>query len=193
MESKDIEALGADVIVVATGASPITVELPGMETSPLQVLTPHDVVRDGCPDAATAVVWDQAGGVIGAGVIESLVLQGLQVHVVTPGFAVAEDIDLIQRVPLYERVLSSGAQFIPNTEVVGLEGRDVCVRNVYTLKESRIGPVDVLVAWRGNQVVNALIPAILAMSAELHTAGDCVAPRTADIAIAEGAMVARQF
>ena len=49
------------------------------------------------------------------------------------------------------------------------------------------------VGWRGNQVVNALIPAILAMSAELHTAGDCVAPRTADIAIAEGAMVARQI
>ena len=190
---EDIASMGADVIVLATGASPMMVELPGMETSPMQVLTPHDVVRDGCPDAATAVVWDQAGGVIGAGVIESLVLQGLQVHVVTPGFAVAEDIDLIQRVPLYERVLSAGARFIPNTEVIGLEDHDVCLRNVYTLKESRIGPVDVLVPWRGNQVVNALIPGILATSAELHTAGDCVAPRTADIAIAEGAMVARRI
>ena len=69
----------------------------------------------------------------------------------------------------------------------------MCVRNVYTLEESRIGPVDVLVPWRGNKVVNPLIPAILATGTELHTAGDCVAPRTADIAIAEGAMVARQI
>ena len=193
VQSEDIEPLGADVIVVATGATPITVELPGMDTSPVQVLTAHDVVRDGCPDAGVALVWDHAGGVVGAGVIESLVLQGLRVHVVTPGFAVAEDIDLIQRVPLYERVLSAGTRFIPNTEVIGLEDRDVRVRNVYTLEESRIGPVDVLVPWRGNQVVNPLIPAILAAGTELHTAGDCVAPRTADIAIAEGAMVARRI
>jgi hypothetical protein len=102
----DVSSLGADVVVVATGARPMKVDLPGMSSSPIQVMTPHDVVRDGCAQRRVAVVWDHAGGVIGAGVIESLLLQGLQVHVVTPGFAVAEDLDLIQRVPFYECVLS---------------------------------------------------------------------------------------
>ena len=191
--SEEVASLGADVVVVATGARPMTVELPGMDSSTIRVITPHGVVRAGCPDAGTAVVWDHAGGVIGAGVIESLMLQGLQVHVVTPGFAVAEDIDLIQRVPLYERALSAGVRFVPNTEVIGLEDQGVRVQNVYTLEESRIDAVDVLVPWRGSQVVDLLSTAVRAAGIELQTAGDCVAPRTADIAFAEGAMVARRI
>ena len=193
LASEDVRSLGAEVIIVATGATPITVELPGMEASSINVITPHAVVGDGCPDARAAVVWDHAGGVIGAGVIESLLLQGLQVNVVTPGFAVAEDLDLIQRVPFYERVLSGGARFVPNSEVIGLEGPRVRIRNVYTLEESQIGPVDVLVPWCGNQVVDTLSIAVRAAGIELHSAGDCVAPRTADIAFAEGAMVARRI
>ncbi len=139
----------------------------------------------------SAVVWDHAGGTIGLGAAEALVAQGCRVHVVTPAFAVAEDVDVVQRVPLYERLLAAGTVFVANADVIALDGAEVVTRNVYSGEESRIGPVDLLVAWRGNRALDALRGAIEAAGLELHMVGDCVAPRSADVAMAEGALAAR--
>ena len=168
-----------------------TQKSPGADASPVEVATPHNVVRDGRPDACSAVVWDHAGGMIGLGAVEALVAQGCRVHVVTPAFAVAEDVDVVQRVPLYERLLAAGTSFVANADVVALDGAEVVTRNVYSGEESRIGPVDLLVAWRGNRALDDLRAAIEAAGLELHMVGDCVAPRTVDVAMAEGALAAR--
>ncbi len=193
IEADGIAELEADAIVLATGAGPLPAEVPGAEASSVEVATPHEVVRDGRPDARRALVWDQAGGGIGAGTIESLVAQEISVTVVTPGFAVAEDMDLTLRVPLYRRLLSAGTIFLPNSEVLGLEGDAARLRNLYSGEESRVGPLDLLVAWRGSAVVDGLRAAIEAAGIELHLIGDCLAPRSADIAISEGALAARKI
>ena len=187
----EVAGLDVDAVVLASGALPKTVDLPGAGSSSVEVATPHDVVRDGRPNARVAVVWDHAGGKIGLGAAEALVAQGCRVHVVTPAFAVAEDVDVVQRVPLYERLLAAGTSFHANTDVIALDGAEVVTRNVYTGEEGRVGPVDLLVAWRGNRAVDALRGAIEAAGLELHVVGDCVAPRTADVAMAEGALAAR--
>ncbi len=189
----DIPGLEADVIILASGAQPRRIVVPGAESSTIEVATVHDVVRDGRPDARMAVVWDHAGGVIGAGVIEALVESGVGVHVITPHFMVAQSLDVVQRVPLYERILSAGVQFLPNSEVIALQGADVLYRNVYTQQQSRLGPVDLLVAWHGSDAVDDLREAIDAAGIEMHLIGDGLAPRTADIAIAEGALAGREI
>jgi 2,4-dienoyl-CoA reductase-like NADH-dependent reductase (Old Yellow Enzyme family)/thioredoxin reductase len=191
IRAEDIADLDTDTIVLATGAEPQVEPVPGAETSLVEVATPHEVVRNGRPDARIAVVWDAAGGYVGSGVVEALIAAGTTVHVVTPAFAAYEDIDLIQRVPIYQRVLSAGTSLIPTSEVAGLDGRAVIVRNVYSGETSRIEPVDLLVAWRGNRALDGLRAAVEAAGIELQMAGDCIAPRTADIAIAEGALAAR--
>jgi NADPH-dependent 2,4-dienoyl-CoA reductase/sulfur reductase-like enzyme len=191
IEPEDIAKLDADTIVLTTGAEPRIEPVPGVESSSVEVATPHDVVRNGRPNARIAVVWDAAGGYVGSGVVEALVAAGTTVHVVTPAFAAYEDIDLIQRVPLYQRVLSAGTKLIPTSEVASLDGAAVIVRNVYSGETFRIEPVDLLVAWRGNRALDGLRTAIEAAGIELQMAGDCIAPRTADIAIAEGAFAAR--
>ena len=187
----DITKLDADVIVLASGAEPQIAPVPGAGTSTVEVATPHEVVRNGRPGTRIAVVWDAAGGTVGSGVVEALIAAGTTVHVVTPAFAAYEDIDLIQRVPLYQRVLAAGTRLIPTSEVESLDGKAVVVRNVYTGETHRIEQVDLLVAWRGNRVLDGLRSAIEAAGIELQMAGDCIAPRTADIAIAEGALAAR--
>ena len=193
IKAEDIAGLGADAIVLATGARPLATKVPGADTATLEVATPHDVVSDGRPDARVAVVWDHGGGVIGAGVIDYLAARGSQVTVVTPAFAVAEDIDLVQRVPFYERVLSAGARFMPNCEVIAVNDSEVVIENVYTFERSQIDKVDLLVAWRGNQAIDDLRQAIEAAGIECHVIGDGVAPRTADIAIAEGMLAGRRI
>ena len=193
INNDDIAGLDADSIVLATGAEPLTVDLPGAAESDIEVLSPHQVVRDGRPEARVAVVWDHAGGAIGLGAAEALIEAGCRVHVVTPAFAVAEDIDLVQRVPLYNRLIEADTAFLPNTEVTRLDGRDVVLRNVYGGAESRIAGVDLLIAWRGNRVVDGLRQAIEDAGMELHVVGDSLAPRLADVAIAEGALAARRI
>jgi hypothetical protein len=96
-------------------------------------------------------------------------------------------------VPLYHRLMEAGTGFLPNTEVTSLDGRDVVLQNVYSGDESRIGDVDLLIAWRGNQAVDGLRQAIEDAGMELHVVGDSLAPRLADIAIAEGALAARRI
>ena len=187
----DIPNLQADAIILATGAEPLPVTLPGAANSPIKVVTPHTLVRDGSGNGGTAVLWDQAGGIVGTGAMDALIDQGCKIHLVTPQFSVAEDMDVVRRVPLYERLLSAGAVFVPNSDVVALDGASVVIRNVYSQAESRIGPVELLVAWAGSRAIDRLRSAIEAAGIELHLAGDAIAPRTGDIAFAEGAMAAR--
>ena len=187
----DIPALQAEVVVLATGARPLAPDIPGAAASPVPVVSPHELIRDGSGGGGLAVVWDRAGGIVGSGALDAALAQGYRVHVVTPAFAVAEDIDLMLRVPLYERLLSAGAVFHPNCDLVGLEDRAALLRNVYSFEEERLGPLDMLVAWTGRRAVDDLRPAIEAAGIELHMIGDSVAPRTADRAMAEAALAAR--
>ena len=95
--------------------------------------------------------------------------------------------------PLYHRLIEADTTFLPNVEVVRLDGHDVVLRNVYSGVESRVGPIDLLVAWRGSRAVNDLRQAIEAAGMELHVVGDSLAPRLSDVAGAEGALAARKI
>ncbi|MEZ5774207.1 MAG: FAD-dependent oxidoreductase [Hyphomicrobiaceae bacterium] len=189
----DLARAEVDAVVLATGALPRRETVPGAAGSGVRVATPHEILREGAGGARVAVVWDFAGGVVGSGVVEGLSAQGATVHVVTPAFMAHEDIDLIQRVPLYERLLSSGTEFHATADVVRVEGRDVVMRNVYSGRETRIGDVDLLVPWRGSSAVDELRMAIEKRGLQLHMIGDCLSPRTADVAIAEGALAGRSI
>jgi 2,4-dienoyl-CoA reductase-like NADH-dependent reductase (Old Yellow Enzyme family)/thioredoxin reductase len=187
IDPAEVTSLGADVIILATGAE----AKPPAFLGDIPVTTPHEFIRNGAGDARTAVIWDKAGGIVGGGAFDAVVDAGLIAHIVTPQFAVAEDIDLIQRIPLYERLLSAGATFHPNSDVVGIEGSHVIVENVYTGAKTPLGPVDLLLTWTGRTAVDDLAEAIRTAGIELHLIGDAVAPRTAEFAIAEGALVGR--
>ncbi|MEM7299508.1 MAG: FAD-dependent oxidoreductase [Pseudomonadota bacterium] len=193
IKASDIHELEVDVIVLATGARPKQQSIPGEEDSCIEVATPHDVILNVRPEADKVVVWDHGGGLIGAGVIEELVAKGKQVTVITPAFAVAEDVDLIQRVPFYERVLAAGTKFIANSRVSGFDGTNVVIENIYSRELTQLGPVDLLVSWQGSMAVDDLRPAIEASGIECHVIGDGLAPRTAEIAIAEGMLAARNI
>jgi 2,4-dienoyl-CoA reductase-like NADH-dependent reductase (Old Yellow Enzyme family)/thioredoxin reductase len=189
IEAADIPGLDADVVVLATGAEPRATKVPGDGSVP--VLSPHDLIRQGAGDARRALIWDRAGGVVASGAMDAAVSMGLLLDIVTPQFMVAEDTDVIQRVPLYERLLSGDAAFHPNADVAGVKGGHVTLRNVYSARETTLGPIDLIVAWDGRHAQDGLSGAVAAAGLELHVLGDALAPRTAEFAIAEGALLAR--
>ena len=141
-------------------------------------------------------MWDQAGGPTGGSqtalsAAELLAEIGADVQVVTPMSAVGEDIPLTTRTPLYQRLLSAGATFTPNSAVFAVDGKDVLTQNIYSREECRISHVDVLVTWLGSQAHDDLWHELEGHVQELHAVGDCLAPRSVEAAMTEGAKVAR--
>jgi mycofactocin system FadH/OYE family oxidoreductase 2 len=199
-----VAASGSEAVIVATGSRPLTPgsrpeakSLPGARDSSVALITPHDVL-EGKPEAIKrVVVWDAAGGQMAGSQMalsaaEALARTGAaEVQVVYPGFAVGEDIHLTMRTPLYQRLLSAGVTFVPNSKVSALDGSEVKVRNIYTGEEHGVEQVDTLVTWLGSRAQDDLWHALKGRVGELHAAGDCLAPRSVEAAMTEGAKAAR--
>jgi 2,4-dienoyl-CoA reductase-like NADH-dependent reductase (Old Yellow Enzyme family) len=194
---------GAEVAVIATGSRPLTQEsrfgekgMAGAANGTVALATPHEVLEGKVGEVRKAVVWDQAGGQqagsqIALSAAELLATSGTDVQVVYSGFAVGEDVHLTMRIPLYERLLSAGATFVPNSEVSAIDGTDVVIQNIYSRRECRTQGVDLLVAWLGSQASDGLWRALEGRLQELHAVGDCLAPRSVEAAMMEGAKIAR--
>jgi 2,4-dienoyl-CoA reductase-like NADH-dependent reductase (Old Yellow Enzyme family) len=194
---------GAEAAVIATGSQPLTHEsrsgekgVAGATNGAVALVTPHEVLEGKVGEMRKAVVWDQAGGQqagsqIALSAAELLATSGTDVQVVYPGFAVGEDVHLTMRIPLYERLLSAGATFVPNSEVSAIHGTAVVIQNIYSRRVSRTQGVDLLVTWLGSQASDGLWRALEGRLQELHAVGDCLAPRSVEAAMMEGAKIAR--
>lgn len=190
MTSANVAALEADAVVIATGAAPLPPQAwPGVAS--IRIVGAYDVLDRPPAGITRAVVRDAGAGRAGLSAAELLCEQGIAVTIVSAEFMVGESVPPIIRTPLYKHLLSHGAELKPAEEVVRLDGRAVVLRNVYSKRESRIEDVDLLVDWRGAMMVEELVPALKAAGKEVHVAGDCVSPRSIDIAVAEGALVGR--
>lgn len=188
----EIGDLDADAVVLASGARLLAPTIAG-SSGEVPVMTLEDFILKGCPGAKRALVWDRDGGPIGAAGADAALAAGLQVDVMTPGFAVGEQVDLIQRVPLYQRLAEAGAALHPNCELVALEGKTVVARDVYSGRAQRLGPVDLVIAWCGRRASDDLAEAVKGSGRSFVLVGDCLAPRSADIAITEAARAARDL
>jgi len=202
MTADEVMSTGADAVIVATGSLPLSpdsrpwaAKLPSAADSTLAIATPHDVLEGKIETARKAIVWDHAGEMAGSQIAlsaaELLANTGAEVQVVTPNFAVGEDIHPTTRTPLYQRLLSAGVIFTPNSEVWAVDGASVVIRNIYSGEEQQISQVDTLVTWLGNQARDDLWHALRGRLREVYAVGDCAAPRSVETATMEGAKVAR--
>ncbi len=189
--SERLASIEADAIIVATGARPHRVDVPGAATAGIPVVTPNEVFDGAAPTPRTAVVWDEAGlyGAIGAA--EVLAERGAAVHLVTPAFMVAEDMDVVRRVPVYQRLEQAGCRLHPARKVARVEAGAVVLAGAYGGVEERIENVGLIVGWHGRRADEGLAAALEARGGEVRWIGDCVAPRLVDIAMAEGALAGR--
>jgi NADPH-dependent 2,4-dienoyl-CoA reductase/sulfur reductase-like enzyme len=199
MSAAELPGLGVDAVIVATGAAPAEPQRwPGADGSSIRVTDPYSVLDAPPPEVGAggvrrAVVRDGGWGRAALSAAELLAEQGVALTIVTAEFAVAESVAPTIRTPLYKHLLGHGARFLPAEEVVRLDGAAVALRNVYSGQESRIEEVDLLVDWNGPRMIETLADAARQSGAEIHVVGDCVSPRAIEIAVAEGALAARQL
>jgi len=186
-----IAGWNAEAVIVATGASTRRTVVPGAESAGIPVVTPQDVFAGAGADARCAVVSDETGLYGGIGAAEVLAARGARVHVATPAFMVGEDMDVVRRVPIYQRLVEAGCRFHTTRRLARVEVDAAVLVSAYGTDEERVGDVDLIVAWHGRDAEDSLAAALEARGGEVRWIGDCVAPRKLDIAMAEGAMAGR--
>ena len=184
---------GAEVVVLAAGALPGPVSVEGAAEHGVSVCTAHDVLDSDPLPAASSLVWDRAGGGAAVSAAEHLAVAGCRVVLVTPSMAVADDVDLTNRVPLNRRLHEHAVTMLPDSDVVRVDADGVVVTNVYTGRETAIPGIERVVVCDAAEARDEIADALREKGLRVLTAGDCVSPREVDVAMAEGALAAREI
>jgi 2,4-dienoyl-CoA reductase (NADPH2) len=184
-EADQVLAAGADVVILATGASPLIPEIPGMDGD--NVVTAHDILS-GEVEAGTRVLV-AGGGMVGIETAEFLANQGKQVTLIEMLDRVAMDIGITTRWIIMGRVKKLGIELRTRTEVIGVRGNRVIV--THDGQEASI-EADTIVLASGSAPRKDLLEALQGQ-VTCHAIGDCVEPRNMMDAIYEGSLLARSI
>ena len=183
----------AEVVVLAAGARPGPVSVEGAAEHGVSLATAHEVIDSEPVSLTASLVWDRTGGGAAVSAAEHLAEAGCRVVLVTPSMAVADDVDFTNRVPLYRKLYEHSVAMLPNSDVARVGAQGVVVTNVYTGRESTIPGIERVVVSAAADACDALAGVLRKDGLRVLMAGDSVSPRGVDIAMAEGALAAREI
>ena len=175
-----------DAVIVATGADPITPEIPGVERE--NVVTAFDVLS-GCADAGQNVIV-LGGGMVGCETAELLASKGKKVTILEMLGRIGNDIGMTTRWVIIQRLREAGIKM--ETEAKASEITDKGVR-VVRRGSSEFFDGDTVVLAVGVSSNKKLAQELEGMFADIHTIGDCVEPGRFGQAIEGGLRVAREL
>ncbi|MGI9060593.1 MAG: FAD-dependent oxidoreductase [Ktedonobacteraceae bacterium] len=179
-------------VLIATGARSGSGLLPIPGRDLPHVTDIRSILRGKLVRGQRVVIIDEtaAHGVLS--VAELLVSTGHVVEVVTEDWYVGRDLVATHDVvPWMQRVLAQGLVMTPHTTVTRIEPEHVIVTDRFIAGERAI-PADVVVLGVYEQPIQELYYALKGQVTRLFRAGDCVAPRRIEQAIAEGRQIGEQ-
>ncbi len=199
IEADEVDDYQADVVVLATGSLPAesgfqrfwpTPEtLPGIELG--RVWSVEDVMSRSCRPGKRVMLVDDSGNWRGGGTAWHLAGQGHEVTIVTPDGAIAKELARsCADFPLRRKLKQLGVTFITDSAVKEWHGDGATVVNLLDGETRRID-CDALILATPNVSERTLAEELSQTGREVHTIGDCVAPRWAVHAIYEGRKLAR--
>ena len=192
IDKTDLDRLKADDIVIATGSTDFIQAIPGNHR--IQTITPHKLLRaDPIQQATNALIINEGRGQAGLAAAELLIHKGIAVEIISSDIAVGADIDPTNRTVWYIRLGEKGCQFSATQIVVSAEGSRVMCRNVYDDRTSHREGIDLIVNWQGCRANIGLSELTATASYKVHYIGDCVSPRTVEIAIGEAEELANNL
>ncbi len=183
-----VRQIRPDAVVVATGATPRTPDIPGAAGK--NVVQANDVIT-GKPKVGKSVVVI-GGRLVGMEVADLLGEQGKTVSLVTlhhlgeNGRPLQKDIYRTMR----DRMIDHGVRIYPDSPALEIRDNGVYVANN---RELLFLKADTVVLAVGAKPENKLAEEIRGVVPEVYAIGDCVEPRDALWAIREGAEIGRQI
>ena len=201
MEAVEVQEAGFDVVVLATGSLPAGTgfvralphvdQLPGIERG--NVWSVEEVMSRNARPGPHVLLLDDAGNWRACGTAWHLLEQGHQVTLVTPDPMIGRELARSAAdYPLRVKLKQLGAQFITETVVKEWHGDAATLINILDSSEQRLA-CDALVLATPNVSETTLSDELSTAGVEVHTLGDCVAPRWAVHAIYEGRKLGRSL
>jgi mycofactocin system FadH/OYE family oxidoreductase 2 len=180
-----------DAVIIATGSRPKKFSAPGCDGP--RVFNVWQVLKQEADLGERILFIDYDGHHQATSTAEYLLELGKKVHIVTSSLFVGSELGPSQDLFLArQRLMQKGAILSSDLAVIEIRGADVHAVNVYTNEMKVFSGHDTVVTAMGNEVDDALYFGLKGRVKELYRAGDCVAPRKADMAIYEGYMVGRK-
>ncbi len=190
----EIAAVGADDIVLATGARPprtgfqralpLVDRLPGAERE--NVLAIHDVLDGATVPGRRVLLLDDLGDWRGLGTALHLAETGHDVTVLTAAAVVAGGLaHSAADVPLRRRFAAAGGAARTGVVVIDWDGSAATIRSTLTAATERLA-ADTLVIAETPVATRILADELETLAVPFHAIGDCVAPRRASLAIHDG-------
>jgi 2,4-dienoyl-CoA reductase-like NADH-dependent reductase (Old Yellow Enzyme family)/thioredoxin reductase len=180
--TESLPQITADEFIIATGATETIRHRPVKDqSSPVDVLTPGQLLQSDTINATNALVVSDGRGQAGLVCAEYLISHGVNVEIVTEDTAVANDLDPTNRTAWYERLGGSGVTLTPQSNIE-LSGTTVKVSNIYSNAETTRENIDLIIDWNGCMSDDSLTHS---PAGNIHAIGDCVSPRSVELAMAE--------
>jgi pyruvate/2-oxoglutarate dehydrogenase complex dihydrolipoamide dehydrogenase (E3) component len=186
-----VRDLGADFVVVATGAVPY---VPDIEVLGRPALLSAEAVLYGAAlTPGHVLVVDAASDWVGAGVARLLRERGHRVTLATSGVAPGE---ALQQYVCDQQIINLAHDHVEVQVLTRLQGVDddtAYLEHVLTGDRSNLGPLSGVVTTGWRRPCDELSRALEAASVAHVGVGDCLAPRTVEEAVLEGLRAARAF
>lgn len=178
VDVSQVVSLAPDVVIVAMGAKPFQLDIPGRGP---QVLTAWDVLRGANTGQSVVVV---GGGSVGCETAEFLALQGRQVTILEMLTQVARDLAPWTRPLLINRLMALDVEILVRAKAVALDDRRVVYDRGGMVEV--IHDVDTVVAAIGAVSDDHLSAALREHGFDPIVIGDCCRPGNAGDAIRAG-------
>ncbi|BBO72637.1 hypothetical protein DSCW_00540 [Desulfosarcina widdelii] len=179
-----IETERPDELILATGATPRILEIPGIDSD--MVCTAWDVLN-GSVEVRNKVIV-AGGGTVGCEVAEHLAEKGHVVTIASQSAAIGKDIEQNTRRYLLKRLGDLGVTVLTNTKTMKIENGNV-ILGTYGSQWS--AQCDQLVMAKGALPDRKLVGSLKRSFPGFFIIGDALEPRSAHEAIYEGARIGR--
>ncbi len=179
------EMEGADVAVVAIGASQFPPEIPGIKSK--NVVMSRDIL-DGKARIRGEKVVVMGGGTSGAQIADFLSQMGHEVTIVTSGREIAKDSAAVTRDLMLDRLRQRGVKMLTDTKIIEIKKDKVLIVSPGGAEDLPGElPADTVVASTGAKSNDGLADELGKVVKQVFVVGDAAGPRNVTYAMLEGA------
>jgi 2,4-dienoyl-CoA reductase-like NADH-dependent reductase (Old Yellow Enzyme family)/thioredoxin reductase len=184
-----VRALAPEAVVVATGGVPFEPEIEGREDG--HVVDAWSVLRAEANPGARVLVADWRCDWIGMGIAELLARNGHKVRLAVNGTHAGQHLQMYHRDHLAGKLHRLGVEVIPYARLHGVDADSALLAHIVTGEGIACEEVDTVVVAAGQAPATSLEHELEGLGVEIHLAGDCLSPRSAEEAVYEGMLAGR--
>lgn len=184
-----VSANEPDAVIIATGATPYRPEID--ISADTDAVDAWALLKGEAKVGASVVIADWRCDWVGMGLAEKLAREGSHVRLCVDGEMAGQNLQKYMRWHWAGALHKLGVEVVPYARLFGADDQTAYFQHTTSGEAIILENMNTLVLAQGHQSLVALEHALAATNIDYHMVGDCLSPRSAEEAIYEGLMVAR--